>query len=187
LGGWLYAKGKLFDQGTAAWVQGIGTILAVWAAGQIASRQGREAEARDERARVAELDREKRSQQARRRAALGLAHIARTRIQIIFTLISNPNQRHLLITPTAFISALDQSEANLAAFPIWDVDDVESIEAFSNIFVNIYFARSAVQKLTPYENMAAVSPEEILEITSIVKNSADSALNNCTILGSKLG
>lgn len=186
LAGWLYAQGKLFDSATAAWVQGIGTILAVLAATHIASRQGREAEERDERARTAESEREKRLQQARRRAALGLAHIARNKIQLLFTLISDPSQRHLLIKPQAFINTLNQSESTLTAFPIWEVDDVETIEAFSNLFTNIHFARDSIQKLGIYGNIDEVPAEEILSITNSIKSTADYALNNCNVIGAKL-
>lgn len=184
--GWLFAKGQLFSTATAAWVQSVGSILAVMAASQIASRQGREAEQRDTRARSADAERERLAQQAKRRAALALAHIARMRIQALFNLVSDADQREK-IKLHGFVASLNNIELTMSAFPIWEIDDVLVIDKFSNIFINIHHARLAISEVSTLDDLKNVSPEEWLRINEQTKNAEDLARQNCEVIGGRIG
>lgn len=145
--GWLFAKDLLFDVGVAAWVQAIGSILAIVAATAIAARQGREAEARDVQARAFAAQQEQRARVERLQGAIGVASVAIRRIQFLRELARDATRQQLLLSGDTWAKLLDYVEVALGSFPLASVGDARVINALHDIQTQVFFTRSALKNL----------------------------------------
>jgi hypothetical protein len=119
-----------FASQAAAWVQAIGTILAVVGAGWVSAGDSRAARLREDRARLEGLRKEERSDRATRSAALNLAILAAGQIHDLHILLLDESWqgRVFRVSPSRTVLA---TERMLTAFPIQSLGDAPAMVAFS--------------------------------------------------------
>jgi len=114
----------------AAWVEAVGTIAAVVGAAWIAARESRWARLREEAVRAEASERERRSRDATKTAALNLAILAATQIHDLHLLLRDEVRRGR-VTRVSPSRTLVSSERLLTTFPIQSLPEAEAMVAFS--------------------------------------------------------
>ena len=155
--GWLSAKNLLFDSAVAAWVQAVGSVVAILAATAVASRQGREAESREARtlALAARGDRQRRIDLLQ--GALGVANVAQGRMKFLREIANDTEKRENLRPVDNWIALLTNADASLETFPLASLGDAQVIQALSEMRTQLHFSRSAMRNLGAHEK-----PDEAL-------------------------
>lgn len=137
----------------AAWVEAIGTIVALLGAAWVAAGESRATRQREERGRLEGLQREARQVLATKTAALNLAILAATQIHDLHVRLRDEAWQGRVARVSAS-RALLATERMLTTFPIQSLGDAPAMVAFSE------FPTSLATAAEVYANLeAACAPQ----------------------------
>jgi hypothetical protein len=145
----------------AAWVEAIGAIAAVIAAGRLGAHESQAARQREERAEAAATLREKRSILATKSAALNLAILASTQIHDLHELLVDQAWRGR-VTRVSASRALLATERMLTAFPIQSLTDARAMVEFSRFPASLATAAEIYENLETAVRAAKESDRGVL-------------------------
>ncbi len=144
-------------EGSAAWVQAVGTIAAVIGSGWVAAGESRAARRREDEARLDAIAREQRGLAASKTAAQNLAILAARQIHELNLLLKDESRRGRIarVSPSRTVAT---TERLLTSFPIQALADADAMIAFS------FFPGALVTASEIYANLeaavrASVRPE----------------------------